>query len=54
VVARTIVDPALVPGLDWGLSQIARLITGTRWNGPAFFGLRQNNGKASAGSADAS
>ena len=22
------------------LSQIARIITGTRWNGPAFFGLR--------------
>jgi DUF2924 family protein len=36
------------------LSQIARRITGTRWNGPVFFGLRQNNGKASAGSADAS
>jgi hypothetical protein len=35
------------------LSQIARLITGTRWNGPAFFGLRQSNGKASAGSDDA-
>ena len=24
------------------LSQIARRITGTRWNGPAFFGLRQD------------
>lgn len=24
------------------LSQIARLITGTRWNGPLFFGLRIN------------
>ena len=36
------------------LSQIARLITGTRWNGPTFFGLRQDNGKASAGSDDAS
>jgi hypothetical protein len=35
------------------LSQIARLITGTRWNGPAFFGLRSGNGKASAGSDDA-
>jgi hypothetical protein len=23
------------------LSEIARLITGTRWNGPAFFGLRK-------------
>jgi hypothetical protein len=36
------------------LSQIARIITGTRWNGPAFFGLRQANGKADAGSDDAS
>src|SRR5262249_59795548 len=35
------------------LSQIARVITGTRWNGPAFFGLRQDNGKAPAGSHDA-
>jgi len=25
------------------LSQIARLITGTRWNGPLFFGLRGNH-----------
>ena len=25
------------------LSQLAREITGTRWNGPAFFGLRQRN-----------
>jgi hypothetical protein len=24
-----------------GLSEIARLITGTNWNGPRFFGLRQ-------------
>ena len=23
------------------LSQIARLITGARWNGPRFFGLRE-------------
>ena len=36
------------------LSQIARMITGTRWNGPAFFGLRLSNGKVSAGSDDAS
>jgi hypothetical protein len=35
------------------LSQIARRITGTRWNGPAFFGLRQSNGKASGRSDDA-
>jgi Protein of unknown function (DUF2924) len=26
------------------LSQIARLITGTRWNGPKFFGLRSGKG----------
>jgi hypothetical protein len=25
------------------LSQVARLITGTRWSGPAFFGLRGKN-----------
>jgi hypothetical protein len=27
------------------LSAIARAITGTQWNGPAFFGLRKNGGK---------
>jgi hypothetical protein len=38
-------------GFDWegrrykSLSAVARAITGTRWNGPLFFGLRQN-GKA--------
>jgi hypothetical protein len=26
------------------LSHIARQITGTRWNGPAFFGLRKSDG----------
>jgi hypothetical protein len=25
------------------LSEIARLITGTRWSGPLFFGLRQSD-----------
>jgi hypothetical protein len=25
------------------LSEIARLITGSRWNGPRFFGLRSGN-----------
>jgi hypothetical protein len=35
------------------LSEIARCITGTRWNGPAFFGLRQSNTRASAGCDDA-
>ena len=28
------------------LSQVAREITGTHWNGPAFFGLRQRHGRA--------
>ena len=28
------------------LSQLAREITGTRWNGPAFFGLRSRRGRA--------
>ena len=27
------------------LSHIARSITGTRWSGPLFFGLKKNNGK---------
>ena len=27
------------------LSRVAREITGTRWNGPAFFGLRQRHGR---------
>ena len=27
------------------LSEIARQITGTRWSGPAFFGLKQASGK---------
>jgi hypothetical protein len=32
------------------LSEIARLITGTRWSGPSFFGLRQpRSGKARPG-----
>jgi hypothetical protein len=29
-------------GRDWGsLSEVARAITGTRWSGPAFFGLKK-------------
>jgi Protein of unknown function (DUF2924) len=28
------------------LSTIARLVTGTNWNGPKFFGLRIGSGKA--------
>jgi DUF2924 family protein len=31
------------------LSEIARLITGTNWNGPRFFGLRQQKRPADAG-----
>jgi hypothetical protein len=27
------------------LSQIARLITGTRWSGPLFFGVKRNKGR---------
>ena len=30
------------------LSQIAREITGVRWNGPAFFGLRKGSGQKAA------
>lgn len=30
-------------GREWrSLSEVARAITGTRWSGPAFFGLRQS------------
>ena len=32
---------------DWNsLSEVARAITGTRWSGPAFFGLRQKKAAA--------
>jgi len=31
------------------LSSIARAITGTKWNGPRFFGMREANGKAPEG-----
>src|SRR5713226_5353449 len=33
------------------LSEVARLITGTRWSGPLFFGLRKQVGKAHHGAA---
>ena len=34
-------------GKVWrSLSEVARAITGTRWSGPAFFGLKQRKGKA--------
>lgn len=33
-------------GHNWrSLSEVAREITGTRWSGPAFFGLKQRKGK---------
>ena len=38
-------------GYEWdgkvygSLSAIARVVTGTRWNGPLFFGLRRRNGQ---------
>ena len=33
------------------LSEVARLITGTRWSGPLFFGLRKLVGEARDGAA---
>jgi hypothetical protein len=33
-------------GLYRSLSQVARKITGSRWNGPRFFGLRAGEGSA--------
>lgn len=36
----------LYDGRRWkSLSEVARAITGTRWNGPRFFGLREGAGK---------
>lgn len=35
------------------LSEVARAITGTRWSGPVFFGLRRRSLPRSDGSADA-
>ena len=37
-------DGVLYEGGTYGsLSEVARLITGQRWNGPRFFGLRREN-----------
>jgi len=34
-------------GKPWNsLSEVARAITGTRWSGPAFFGLKHKKGRA--------
>jgi hypothetical protein len=44
-------------GFEWkgqtfrSLSEVARAITGTRWNGPRFFGLRQSGGSAQGNGA---
>jgi hypothetical protein len=44
----------LADGFTWNgktypsLSQVAFAIIGTRWNGPRFFGLRDNSSKRSA------
>ena len=35
------------------LSAIAKIITGTNWNGPRFFGLREGTGKKGATSEEA-
>jgi hypothetical protein len=41
-------------GYEWqgqtfkSLSEVARAITGTRWNGPRFFGLRSGTGRGAA------
>ncbi len=45
----------MADGFDWNgtvyasLSEIARAITGTRWNGPRFLGLRDRTTHASPG-----
>lgn len=41
----TVLDKCIeYKGQKYGsLSEVARLITGKRWNGPRFFGLRQEN-----------
>ena len=49
----TVHDDAVVyRGKRYGsLSEVARLITGTRWSGPLFFGLRKPLGEARHGAA---
>jgi hypothetical protein len=45
-------DGVVYRGKSYGsLSQVARLITGTRWSGPLFFGLRKPVGEARHGAA---
>jgi hypothetical protein len=46
----------LAEGFAWNgqtydsLTKVALAITGTRWNGPRFFGLRDKQGKSVSGS----
>jgi len=45
-------DGVVYRGKRYGsLSEVARLITGTRWSGPVFFGLRKPVGEAYNGAA---
>jgi len=45
-------DGVIYRGKRYGsLSEVARLITGTRWSGPLFFGLRKPVGEARHGAA---
>ena len=45
-VVRVLADGFQHHGKVYGsLSHVAREITGTRWNGPAFFGLRKGHGR---------
>jgi hypothetical protein len=39
-------------GTFHSLSQVAFAITGTKWNGPRFFGLRDRRPEATAGDAE--
>ena len=43
-------DEVVYRGLRYkSLSEVARVITGTRWSGPLFFGLRRRAEKAANG-----
>jgi hypothetical protein len=48
----------LVDGFAWNgetfdsLSQVAFAITGTKWNGPRFFGLRDRRAHANVGDTE--
>jgi hypothetical protein len=50
----TVIDKRFVfEGTSYAsLSEVARRITGTRWNGPSFFGLRVQKAKPASGGAN--